>query len=61
MDNEGNTSNVVTFIVLAPPMTFCTLCEIIGTSDLYKGTDMGTGMDVNMDITSTRIESDVHE
>ena len=62
-DNEGNTSNVVTFIVLAPPMTFCTLCEIIGTSDPYKGTCMGTGtgMDVNKDITSTRIESDVQE
>mmetsp|Transcript_16323 Transcript_16323/g.18922 ORF Transcript_16323/g.18922 Transcript_16323/m.18922 type:complete len:360 (+) Transcript_16323:47-1126(+) len=27
-DNDGNTFSCVTFIVLSPPMTFCTLCEI---------------------------------
>lgn len=52
-DNDGNTSsNVVTFIVLIPPMTFCTLCEMILTQDQYN--TIGN-------ITSTCIESDVQE
>ena len=34
-DNEGNTSNVVTFIVMAPPMTFCNFPSIFISSTPY--------------------------
>jgi len=50
IDNNGCASNVVTFILLSPPMTFCTLCEM--TLSNHDTIDT---------ITSIRIESDVQE
>ncbi len=66
-DNEGHTSTVVTFIVLAPPMTFCTLCEMKidrppKQHDGSKDQDQQMDIDVDMDvISSIQIESDVQE
>lgn len=59
-DNEGCTFHVVTFIVLVPPMTFCTLCEMIVSASPEKKID-AKFCDEDLDITAVRIESDVQE
>lgn len=57
-DNDGHTCSVVTFIVLAPPMTFCTLCDMVVNGKENANID---GRSTGTDITSVRIESDVQE
>lgn len=61
VDNDGNQNQVITFIILSPPMSFCTLCEMILTNN-NNNNDIGTTNEASFcydDITQVRIESDV--